>query len=166
MRQKPQISNFFIFLKIGRTANIGIAFLHDKNGVEEWQIDFTCLLKLFLLNWKFEQYIHVAQKLKKNMKVYSEKVCSILHTSHLPAPITLLNMWLLCCFLGGTLPKFLYVSISNFDYMVWSSPLYLKRSISYVNLYPLARALIPKFAPPISCLWIHALLASSYIRNP
>ena len=50
--RNPKSQFFHIFLKIGRTANIRIAFLRDKNGVEEWQIDFTCLLKLFFINLK------------------------------------------------------------------------------------------------------------------
>ena len=36
--KKPQISIFSHFFKMGRTANIRIAFLHDKNGVEECKL--------------------------------------------------------------------------------------------------------------------------------
>ena len=144
----------------------GIAFLHDKNGVEEWQIDFICLLKLFLLIWKFEQYIHMAQKFKKiYVMVYSEKVCS-----HSPPLIYLLpslcSIWLLSWFLGGTLPKFLYVSISNSDCMVWFSPLYLKGSISYANLYPLAGHSFPSLPHPSPAFSSCPTCFTPYIRDP
>lgn len=49
----------------------------------------------------------------------------------------------LCCFLGGILPKFFYASISNFNYMVSSSPLYIKRSILHVEPHPLSGHLYP-----------------------
>ena len=75
-------------------------------------------------------------------------------------------MWLFCWFLGGTLPKLLYVSISNFDYMVWSSLLYIKGSISYASPYPLAGHSFPSWPHPSPAFSSYFTCFTPYIRAP
>ena len=75
-------------------------------------------------------------------------------------------MWLFCWFLGGTLPKLLYVSISNFDYMVWSSLLYIKGSISYASPYPLAGHSFPSWPHPSPAFSSYFTCFNPYIRAP
>lgn len=73
----------------------------------------------------------MTQKFKKHIKGYTVKNFGPLPTSYLPVSINFLNMWPLCCFLGGTLPKFLYVSRSTCEYLVSTHPLHTKGSTFY-----------------------------------